>query len=64
MNEWKQAVATETARLISKGWPAEAAARRARKVCRHLHPAHKVATGRRIEVADTAQTMTGKFHSM
>lgn len=64
MNEWKTAVSTKTAELIGKGWTAENAAKRARKACKHLHPAHKVATARRIEAADMAATMTGKFHSM
>jgi len=63
MNEWKLAVATKTAELMAKGWKPELAARRARKTCRHLHPAHKAATARRIESADVAATLTGTFHT-
>ncbi len=64
MNNWKQAVETKTDELVSKGWRLEAAQRRARKVCKCLHQAHKAATARRIENADIAIDMTGKFHNI
>lgn len=61
---WKTAVATKTADLIARGWKPELAARRARKVNRHLHPSHRAAIARRIEMADIAETMTGKTHTI
>ncbi len=64
MNTYNQAVANKTAELIGKGWTVEAATKRARKSARHLHPTHKAAMIRRIGAADTAQAMTGKFHSL
>lgn len=64
MEVWKSAVETKKAELIGKGWKPEVAAKRALKAARHLHPAHRTATARRIEMADTAQVMTGQFHSM
>lgn len=52
MNTYKTAVNAKTVELISKGWTAEAAVKRARKVCRHLHPSAKRATARKLEAAD------------
>ena len=64
MNAYKTAVTTKTTELIGKGWQPEAATKRARKACKHLHPAHKAATARRIRAADVASTLTGTFHDM
>ena len=63
MNEYRQAVATKTAELIGKGWKIEAAAKRARKACRHLHLAHRTAVARNLAHADARFEATGKTDS-
>ena len=63
MNNWKMAVEAKTAEFISKGVLPEVAARRARKACKHLHPAHKRATLRNLKLADTRYDATTKVDS-
>ena len=63
MNNWKSAVAAKTAELIGKGVLPQIAARRARKSCKHLHPAHKEATARKLAHADDRFALTGKVDS-
>lgn len=64
MNEWKVAVEMTKTQLISKGYRPQLAHKCALKRCKHLHPAHKVATVRRVEMADLAAEATGEFHSL
>lgn len=63
MKDWKLAVAAKTAELISQGILPNIAARRARKACRHLHPAHKTALTRRLHLADARFKATGEINS-
>jgi|GEM_PF-3533567 len=63
MNDWKLAVEEKKADWISRGVSPEVAARRARKACRHLHPAHKSAVGRRLALADARFESTRKLDS-
>jgi hypothetical protein len=63
MNQWKLAVEAKTEALIAQGVSPEVAARRARKACRHLHPAHKRATTRKLHFADARFSATGKIDS-
>lgn len=63
MNTYKTAVAAKVIELINKGWQPEAAAKRARKACKHLHPATKKATARKMEAADQRFERTGSVNS-
>ncbi len=63
LNHWKLAVEAKTAKLVSQGLSPDVASRRARKACRHLHPAHKRATVRKLSFADARFEATGKFDS-
>jgi hypothetical protein len=63
MNNWKSAVEAKKAELIGKGVSPKVANRRALKACRHLHPAHKVATARKLAHADDRFALTGKTDS-
>ena len=63
MNQWKLAIEAKTAELVSQGILPGVAARRARKACKHLHPAHKQAAVRKLHFADARYEATGKLDS-
>lgn len=63
MQDYKNAVNAKVVELIGKGWTAEAATKRARKACKHLHPSAKRATARNLALADVRFDQTGDVSS-
>ena len=64
MEVWKTAVTKTEAELIGKGFTQARAHKIALKRCKALHPSHRQAVARRVEMADLATEMSGIAHNL